>query len=185
MLTHAALWCSVGTPLALAQDAGNTTLADQLSTSVSDDGRYLEVQVRGVSKGQPLDFKARYEVANWSETQKRSRLNTLRDSLGIGLSLELPQAPLKPWGYEDDPEARLASVRITCNDCPPSGNVWLVSDDGCCTVCYSYSPDDEEVFPIMFRNKPGQYTLKYSSQGEVIKHKLSLKQGETAEVKLR
>ncbi len=78
----------------------------------------------------------------------------------------------------------VATIRITCEECPTSGEFSLISDDNN-TVIYSFDGEDKNVFPLIFKAKAGRYTFKQKFDKQNITQAMTLKAGEVKEMKIR
>jgi phenylpyruvate tautomerase PptA (4-oxalocrotonate tautomerase family) len=73
-----------------------TTVSQNLKKSVSDDGKTLQVFVKGYYNQNPVYYNKRYNVAGWSQTQKDALVKRITDSLGIASSPTAPKLPATP-----------------------------------------------------------------------------------------
>jgi phenylpyruvate tautomerase PptA (4-oxalocrotonate tautomerase family) len=70
-----------------------TKVSQNLKKSVSDDGKTLQVFVKGYYNQNPVYYNKRFDVAGWNQTQKDALVKRITDSLGIASAPTAPKPP--------------------------------------------------------------------------------------------
>ncbi len=90
----------------------------QLSRSIDDNGRNLEIRVKGNIEGKEVDYSRSFDVTGLSKSDREALARRVMDSLGIG-DVKVPMLPASPvvpeiqaqnvYGRTDDEDVTVAT----------------------------------------------------------------------------
>ncbi len=78
----------------------------------------------------------------------------------------------------------MPEIQVSCENCPTKGRFSLISADKNNYVEYSFREEDKDVFPLIFKAKPGRYFFKYNYEKTSFSEILTLKKDDVIVKKL-